>query len=166
MAYMFPCVRFAYLVRLNPFRTSISATHATLGMGGWLTLTQPGLSPGKKRQASLDARHGRTASRPAAPAQIPACGTTAPGSSVILVSHKKCPYRYSSLLFPALRFAHIFWLYNPVCVSFTSCVLLLVPFPCGRLSRPQSTMNQSDSLIPFSLPLWSIAKTYCKLYTV
>ena len=88
LAYMFPCVRFACLVRLNPFRTSISATHATLGMGGWLILTQPGLSPGKKRQASLDARHGRTASRPAAPAQIPACGTTAPGSSVILVSHK------------------------------------------------------------------------------
>ena len=24
-------------------------------MGGWLVLTQPGLSPGKKRQASLDA---------------------------------------------------------------------------------------------------------------
>src|SRR4030042_1940880 len=30
--------------------------------------------------------HGRTASYPAAPAQIPACGTIAPGSSVILAS--------------------------------------------------------------------------------
>ena len=28
-------------------------------MGGWLALTQPGLSPGKKRQASLDATNGR-----------------------------------------------------------------------------------------------------------
>src|SRR4030042_263028 len=33
-----------------------------------------------------------------------------------------------------------------------------------RLSRPQSTIHQSDSLIPFSFPLWSIVQTYCKLY--
>ncbi len=32
------------------------------------------------------ARHGRTAGCPAAPAQIPACGTIAPGSSRILTS--------------------------------------------------------------------------------
>jgi len=31
--------------------------------------------------------HGRTASCPAAPVQIPACGTTAPGSSKLLASH-------------------------------------------------------------------------------
>jgi hypothetical protein len=31
--------------------------------------------------------HGRTASYPAAPVQIPACGTTAPGSSKLLASH-------------------------------------------------------------------------------
>jgi len=56
---------------------------------------------------------------------------------------------------------------DPACparVSFTGCVLPLVPFPRRRLSRPQSTIHQSDSLIPFSLPLWSIAKTCCKLY--
>jgi hypothetical protein len=32
-------------------RITISATDATLGMGGWLSLTQSGLSPDKKRQA-------------------------------------------------------------------------------------------------------------------
>lgn len=32
-----------------------SASRARLDTGGWLILTQPGLSPGKKRQASLDA---------------------------------------------------------------------------------------------------------------
>ena len=30
--------------------------------------------------------HGRTAGYPTAPAQIPACGTTAPGSSTVLAS--------------------------------------------------------------------------------
>jgi hypothetical protein len=70
LAYMFPCVRFACLVRLNPFiRASISVTHATLGMGGWLTLTQPGLAPGKKRQASLDALTHKPRSKPAIAAQ-------------------------------------------------------------------------------------------------
>jgi len=37
-------------------RIIISSTDATLGMGGWLSLTQPGLSPGKKRQAYLGAQ--------------------------------------------------------------------------------------------------------------
>jgi hypothetical protein len=42
-----------------------SSTVATLGMSGWLDLAQPGLSPGKKRQASLGAlTHKLTASRP------------------------------------------------------------------------------------------------------
>jgi len=79
MAYMFPCVRFACFVRSYPLsclvdsaplpekpptvlyasgmdaqteiRIIISSTDATLGMGGWLSLTQSGLSPDKKRQA-------------------------------------------------------------------------------------------------------------------
>jgi len=34
-------------------------------MGGWLSLTQPGLSPGKKRQASLGALMGGTLAKTA-----------------------------------------------------------------------------------------------------
>jgi len=47
--------------------------------------------------------HGRTASYPTAPAQIPACGTTALGSSEILASVKD-KLVLPSLLFPAGRF--------------------------------------------------------------
>ena len=47
---MVPCVRFNCFVWL-----STSYTAATLGMGGWLDLAQQGLSPRKKRQASLGA---------------------------------------------------------------------------------------------------------------
>ena len=60
---------------------------ATLDMGGWSGLTQQGLSPCKKRLASLGAHHGRNAGCPAPPAQIPACSIPAPGSSVALASH-------------------------------------------------------------------------------
>ena len=47
-----PCVRFTCVVRLY---IVASSTVATLGMSGWLDLPQPGLPPGKKRQASLGA---------------------------------------------------------------------------------------------------------------
>src|SRR5262245_6241364 len=50
--YVVPCVCFNCLVRLY---ISASSTVATLGMSGWLDLTQQGLSPCKKRQASLGA---------------------------------------------------------------------------------------------------------------
>ena len=50
--------------------------------------------------------HGRTASYPTAPAQIPACGTTALGSSEILASEKDTLV-LPSLLFPAGRFAFV-----------------------------------------------------------
>jgi len=50
--YVVPCVRFNCVVRLYIFT---SFTVATLGMSGWLNLTQQGLSPCKKRQASLGA---------------------------------------------------------------------------------------------------------------
>ncbi len=49
--YVIPCARFNCFVRASP----PSYTVATLGMSGWLNLTQPGLSPGQKRQASLGA---------------------------------------------------------------------------------------------------------------
>jgi len=50
--------------------------------------------------------HGRTASNLTAPAQIPACGTTALGSSEILASVKD-KLVLPSLLFPAGRFAFV-----------------------------------------------------------
>jgi len=53
--YVIPCVRFNCFVRAFP----PSSTAATLGMSGWLNLTQPGLSPGQKRQASLGALTNR-----------------------------------------------------------------------------------------------------------
>ena len=63
-----PCVRFTCLVRLY---ISASSTVATLGMSGWLDLPQPGLPPGKKRQASLGALTPQlTASRQNAPFQF------------------------------------------------------------------------------------------------
>jgi len=50
--------------------------------------------------------HGRTASYLTAPAQIPACGITALGSSEILASVKD-KLVLPSLLFPAVRFAFV-----------------------------------------------------------
>ena len=45
---------FTHPAGLKP-RHERSASRARLDTGGWLILTRPGLSPGKKRQASLDA---------------------------------------------------------------------------------------------------------------
>lgn len=56
--------------------------------------------------------HGRTASYPTAPAQIPACGTTALSSSEILASAKD-KLLLPSLLFPAGRFAFVIQSYLP-----------------------------------------------------
>lgn len=54
--YVVPCVRFNCFVRLPPFFLLIASySVATLGTGGWLGLTRWGLSPHKKRQASLGA---------------------------------------------------------------------------------------------------------------
>ena len=52
-----PCGLRDSLCTLQLFRSaSTSSTVATLGMSGWLGLTQPGLPPGQKRQASLGAQ--------------------------------------------------------------------------------------------------------------
>ena len=61
-----------------------SFINATLGTSGWLNLTRQGLPPCKKRQAALGAHRGRDIRFRMPPTQIPACGTTAPGSSVTL----------------------------------------------------------------------------------
>ena len=53
-----PCGLRGALCTLQLFRSALhraSSTVATLGMSGWLDLPQPGLPPGKKRQASLGA---------------------------------------------------------------------------------------------------------------
>jgi len=84
-----PCGLCRSLCTLQLCRSAFaSSTTATLGMNGWLGLIHQGLAPWKKRQASLGAHRGRTASYPAAPAQIPACGFFAPGSSEVLTSAK------------------------------------------------------------------------------
>ena len=73
MAYILLCLRFTLLVRLiassrwKVFLTSDSAQRARLDTGGRLNLTRLGLSPSKMLQASLVARHGRTASYPSRP---------------------------------------------------------------------------------------------------
>src|SRR5262245_12327971 len=63
-----PCGLRGSLCTLQLFRSALhraSSTVATLGMSGWLDLPQPGLAPGKKRQASLGAlTPQRTASGP------------------------------------------------------------------------------------------------------
>jgi hypothetical protein len=70
LAYKILCVRFTSVVHDGsslPTKASLSVRGATLDTGGWLALTRPGLSPGKKRQASLGAlttklsRAGRSA---------------------------------------------------------------------------------------------------------
>jgi hypothetical protein len=55
VAYVILCVRFVSLVHVcgSCNRLQRSARHATLDMGSWLDLTLQGLSPRKKRQASL-----------------------------------------------------------------------------------------------------------------
>ena len=51
-----PCGLRGALCTLHLCRSaSASSTDATLGMSGWLDLTQQGLAPCKKRQASLGA---------------------------------------------------------------------------------------------------------------
>ena len=55
VVYVVLCVRFVSLVHVCRSRDRLqrSARHATLNTGGWLDLARQGLSPCKKRQASL-----------------------------------------------------------------------------------------------------------------
>jgi hypothetical protein len=63
-----------------------SATGATLGTGGWLTLTRRGLPPRKMCRTCPGAIRGRNAGYPAPPAQSRTCRFPASGSSVVLAS--------------------------------------------------------------------------------
>ena len=48
----------------------------------------------------------------------------------------------------------------PARVSFESCAFPLSPSPCGRLSRPRSTMRQSDSPWIVGRPPLSVKRPY------
>jgi hypothetical protein len=76
---------------------------------------------------------GSVADCSATPAQIPACGFSAPGSSEILAPV------FSLLDFSAIACSEVSIRSRPyivrICVSVTSCVSLPAPFPCKRLSR-------------------------------
>jgi len=72
--------------------------------------------------------HGRTASYPTAPAQIPACGTTALGSSEILASVKD-KLVLPSLLFPAGRFASVILSFHRVDLPFVKELIGSPKFP-------------------------------------
>lgn len=73
--YNIPCARFTSLVRLS--RSSHrSARGATLGNGGWLTLSMPGLSPGQMRFACV------VRIRPSSAAAGPQSGSDVCGSTL------------------------------------------------------------------------------------
>ena len=75
---------------------------------GRLSIVIPKVSTIRLRNSSEPIGcHGRTAGYPTAPAQIPACGITALGSSEILASVKDHYFFLPSLLFPAGRFAFV-----------------------------------------------------------
>ncbi len=84
------------------------------------------------------------------PSQIPACGTTAPGSSMILTSATE--HKFGGRYSPQGGWLAVIWSNSPGQVSFAGCVSLSTPSPCRRLSRPQSTMGESDSLKVVSHP--------------
>jgi len=77
--------------------------------------------------------HGRAASYLTAPAQIPACGTTALGSSEILDSVKD-KLVLPSLLFPAVRFAFVIQSNSLANVSFAGYVFCQ-PLPLFSMSN-------------------------------
>ena len=93
--------------------------------------------------------HGRTASYPTAPAQIPACGTTALGSSEILASVKDTLV-LPSLLFPAGRFAFVIQSYFarqmfPLQATYSVS-------PCAKTpTDPLQNLTFSDSFVQASV---------------
>jgi len=75
----------------NPDQDCIAYITKMIGRpGDWKT--------GRLEDSTTFECHGRTASYPTAPAQIPACGTTALGSSEILASVKVKLIRYLNWL--------------------------------------------------------------------
>ena len=85
----------------------------------------------------------RDSGYPEPPPQSRTCGFPASGSSVVLTFARTFTVaRYNAqLLLPAVRLARV--VSDPACparVSFAGCVLPSGPSPCGRLSRPPTTM--------------------------
>jgi hypothetical protein len=96
---------------------------------------------------------GRDARHRAPPALPRTCGFPASGSSVVLPFARTFTVtRYKAqLLFPAVRLACLYPVrLCPGQVSFASYVLPSGPSPCGRLSRPPTTM-------PDKTPRWHTA---------
>jgi len=92
---------------------------------------------------------GRTAGYPTAPAQIPACGFSAPGSSEVLASASRLKETPSPLALSAIPRREVGRrVSGPSCpapVSCAGCEPLSTASPCGRLARPPSTISGSDS---------------------
>ncbi len=103
--------------------------------------------------------HGRTASYLTAPAQIPACGTTALGSSEILASLKD-KLVLPSLLFPAGRFASVTLSFHRVDLPFDKEFIGSPKFPISlqqtcHVPRPRQTLFRISpyAILLYRLPL-------------
>ena len=125
-------------------------------MSGWLDLTQPGLAPCKKRQASLGALYGRNAGYPTPPVQTRTCSFPASGSSVALASVQG---QTPCLLWPAGRLAHT----DPVrhvrdeCPFRAACFRRVLPrvvgFPHRRVLRSIRLPNRIRRAFPLPVLL-------------
>jgi len=98
--------------------------------------------------------HGRTAGYLTAPAQIPACGTTALGSSEILASVKDTLV-LPSWLFPAVRFASVILSFHRVDLPYYKELIgspkffisLYRPAMCQDPDRPSNNLTFVDSFV-------------------
>jgi len=84
--YVVPCIRLKCFVRSCPHLLNDLPNNCNTRYG-WMVSPYPaGTCTLQETPSSLGAHRGRTVSCPTAPAQIPACGFPAPGSSRILAS--------------------------------------------------------------------------------
>ncbi len=103
--YGHPCGLCGSLCTLHLYRSAFASfTTATLGMNGWLGLVQQGLSPCKKRQASLGARRGREGSYPPSPRTDPGVRNYRTGLFRD-TRFRMIAYLTTNCLFPAVRLA-------------------------------------------------------------
>ncbi len=72
-------------VSLCTLRVAVTSFHATLGMGGWLSLTQPGLPPGKNAPSLLGALTFRRFARCRAISEVLARRAARPAAANLLL---------------------------------------------------------------------------------
>ena len=103
--------------------------------------------------------HGRTASYLTAPAQIPACGTTALGSSEILASVKDTLV-LPSLLFPAVWFASVILSFHRVDLPYSKELIgspkfFISLYRHAIVPRPRQTLFRISpyAILLYRLPL-------------